>query len=164
MRFPLIDRIVSLEPNSRITAVKSPSLAEEYLHDHFPLFPVMPGVLMLESMFQAGAWLLRVSDDFEYSVILLREAKNVKYSGFVRPGEQLEVSVEIIKREDRLTTIKAVGRIGEQGVVGARLVLECRNLSDQASANATIDDIIRQRLKRELLSLYHNVGNEKSHP
>lgn len=162
MRFPLIDRIVALEPNSQIKAVKSPTLSEEYLHDHFPLFPVMPGVLMLESMFQAAAWLLRVSDDFQFSVILLKEARNVKYSGFVRPGERLEVSAEIVKREDRLTTVKATGCVGKQGVAVARLLLECRNLADQASANATIDQIIRHKLRRELLSLYHNIPERKN--
>ena len=159
MRFALIDRIVSLEPGSRIAAVKSPSLTEEYLHDHFPLFPVMPGVLMLESMYQAAAWLLRVTDNFALSVILLKEAKNVKYSGFVRPGEKLEVTAEIVKREDRLTVLKASGRLGETSVAAARLVIESTNLADQAAVNSTIDEIIRQRLRRELLSLYHDLRN-----
>ena len=54
MRFTLIDRIVELEQGARITAVKSVSLAEEYLRDHFPRFPVLPGVMMLEAMTQAG--------------------------------------------------------------------------------------------------------------
>ena len=63
MRFSLIDRIVELEPGERVTATKSLTMAEEYLADHFPHFPVMPGVLMLEAMTQAGAWLVRVSED-----------------------------------------------------------------------------------------------------
>ena len=64
MRFSLIDRIVELEPGVRITAVKSLTMAEEYLADHFPHFPVMPGVLMLEALTQAGAWLVRVERGF----------------------------------------------------------------------------------------------------
>ena len=55
MRFTLLDRIIDFEPGDRITAVKSLAMAEEYLADHFPNFPVMPGVLMLEAMTQAGA-------------------------------------------------------------------------------------------------------------
>src|SRR5690349_1993879 len=62
MRFTLIDRIVELEPGARIKAIKALSMAEEYLGDHFPKFPVLPGVLMLEALTQAGAWLVRSSE------------------------------------------------------------------------------------------------------
>lgn len=59
MRFTLVDKVVELEPGRRIVAIKNLSLAEEYLADHFPGFPVMPGVFMLEAMTQASAWLIR---------------------------------------------------------------------------------------------------------
>ena len=59
MRFTLLDRITELEPGVKITAVKNLTMAEEYLADHFPQFPVMPGVLMLQAMTEAGAWLVR---------------------------------------------------------------------------------------------------------
>src|SRR5580700_9001342 len=77
MRFTLLDRIIELEPGAKITAVKNLSMAEEYLADHFPGFPVMPGVLMLEAVVEASAWLWRITSDFEHSVIVMREAKNV---------------------------------------------------------------------------------------
>ena len=54
MRFTLLDRIVEVEPGKSITAVKAVSLSEEYLADHFPRFPVLPGVFMLEAMTQAS--------------------------------------------------------------------------------------------------------------
>jgi 3-hydroxyacyl-[acyl-carrier-protein] dehydratase len=92
MRFVLLDRIVALEPGVRITAVKNLSLAEEYLADHFPGFPVMPGVLMLQAMTEAGAWLVRESEDFAHSVVVLGQANNVKYGQFVEPGQTLTVS------------------------------------------------------------------------
>ena len=92
MRFTLIDQIVSLEPGDTITAVKSPTLSEDYSKDHFPLFPVMPGVLMLEAMYQTAAWLVRKTDDFSHSMVLLKEARTVKYAGFVRPGQMLRVT------------------------------------------------------------------------
>ena len=62
MRFTLLDRVLSIEPGKSITAIKTLSLAEEYLADHFPRFPVMPGVLMLESMTQAAAWTIRLGE------------------------------------------------------------------------------------------------------
>ena len=69
MRFVLTDRIVELKSGESLTALKNLSLAEEYLADHFPGFPVMPGVLMLESLTQAGAWLVREMEDFAHSII-----------------------------------------------------------------------------------------------
>ena len=59
MQFTLIDRILGLESGRRIVAIKNLTLAEEYLAEHFPGFPVMPGVLMLEAIAQASAWLIR---------------------------------------------------------------------------------------------------------
>ncbi len=77
-----------------LVAVKNLSLAEEYLSDHFPGFPVMPGVLMLEALTQAGAWLIRDMEDFAHSIIILKQAKTIKYGSFVEPGRQLELRVE----------------------------------------------------------------------
>src|SRR5713226_3386790 len=111
MRFTLIDRITSIEPGKSISAVKNLSLAEEYLADHFPGFPVMPGVLMLEAMTQAAAWLVRVSDDFAHSTVILKEAKNVKYTNFVEPGQNLVVTAEIIGQDEREVKVKAHGEV-----------------------------------------------------
>ena len=97
MRFSLIDRIVELEPGERITAVKALTMAEEYLADHFPQFPVMPGVLMLESLTQAGAWLVRASEDFAHSIVVLKQVNNAKYAQFVEPGQTLTVTAELLK-------------------------------------------------------------------
>ena len=87
MRFNLVDRIVEVQPGRSLRAVKNLTLGEEYLADHFPDFPVMPGVLMLQTLVEAGAWLLRLTDDYRHSVIVLREAKNVKYGTFMRAGQ-----------------------------------------------------------------------------
>src|SRR5437870_8604454 len=98
MRFNLVDEIRQLEPGRKIQAVKNLTLGEEYLADHFPGFPVMPGVLMLQTLVEAGAWLLRLSEDFRHSVIALREARNVKYGTFMEPGKQMALTVELIER------------------------------------------------------------------
>ena len=57
MRFCLVDRILEVQPGKVIHAVKNLTLGEEYLADHFPTFPVMPGVLMLQTLIDAGTWL-----------------------------------------------------------------------------------------------------------
>src|SRR4051812_4855396 len=106
MRFWLLDRIRSFKPDQELAAVKNVTLTEEFLADHFPEFPVLPGVFMLEAATQAGAWLLRLSEDFAHSVISLKEAKNIKYADFVAPGQTLDVTVSMLKKDDRLATFK----------------------------------------------------------
>lgn len=148
MRFWLLDTIRSYEPGERLTAVKNVALTEEYLADHFPEFPVLPGVFMLEAATQAGAWLLRLSENFAHSIISLKEAKNVKYADFVPPGHSLEVTVSIIKKDDRLATMKVEGQIGDRSTLSGRLVLDRYNLADRQPENKLIDDQLKQHFRR----------------
>jgi 3-hydroxyacyl-[acyl-carrier-protein] dehydratase len=148
MRFWLLDTIRAYEPGSHLTAVKSVALTEEYLADHFPEFPVLPGVFMLEAATQAGAWLLRFSEDFAHSIISLREAKNVKYAGFVPPGQTLEVTVSIIKKDERFATFKVEGQMGGQPTLSGRLVLERYNLADRDPEKLLVDQQLTQYFRR----------------
>ena len=75
MRFILIDKIVEIEPGKRLKAVKSVSLAEEYLADHFPTFPVLPGVLLLEGLIESASWLVRTTENFAHSTGLARRSQ-----------------------------------------------------------------------------------------
>ena len=154
MHFSLIDRIESLEPGSKIVATKSLSLAEEYLRDHFPNFPVMPGVLMLEALTQSSAWLVRVSDDFAHSMVLLKEARNVKYGRFVQPGQTLTLTAAIIKAEGDLVTLKAEGTMDGQTNLKAQLVLRRFNLADAHPNEAGIDRKIVAELRDRLKLIY----------
>jgi len=143
MRFFLVDRILELEPPKRIVGVKNLSLAEEYLADHFPAYPVLPGVLMLEGLVQTAAWLVRVSTDFQKSLILLREARNVRHGSFVRPGERLEMEVSAIEITETESRFKAVGRCEDQVAVQARLTLEHLNVADCDADRADVDTALR---------------------
>src|SRR5881394_1969203 len=95
MRYQLVDRLIDFDPGRQIRMVKALTLGEEYLADHFPTFPVMPGVLMLQTLVDAGAWLLRLTDNYRHSVIVLRDARHVKYGNLMEPGRRLLLTVEI---------------------------------------------------------------------
>lgn len=140
MKFILIDRILSLEPPTRIVTRKNLTLAEEYLADHFPTFPVMPGVMMLEAMVQSAAWLVRATQDFSRSMVVLEEAKNINYKSFVAPGRTLEVTAEAIDISEGSSEFKTFGTSDGQEMVKARLKLRHYNLSDKNPALADIDE------------------------
>ena len=123
MRFGLIDRIIELNRHERVVAVKAVTLAEEYLSDHFPTFPVLPGVLILEAMAEAAAWLVRDAQDFAPNVILLREARNVTYKSFVKPGNLLTLKVDCRRLENDESEFSGSGFCNEEEVVKARFSL-----------------------------------------
>lgn len=153
MRFCLLDRISELEPGVRLVGVKRLRPDEDYLSDHFPRFPVMPGVLMLEAMYQASAWLVRHSENFAHSMVVLKEARNIKYSDFVTPGKELEVTAEILKQDAALTTLKTQGTIDGNIAVNGRLVLERFNLADRHPSRAKTDPYLRSELREVLQRL-----------
>jgi len=140
MRFSLIDKITQLHPGESLTAIKTLSLAEEYLQDHFPGFPIMPGVLMVEAMVQSSAWLMRASEEFRYSTVLLKEARAVKFNSFVSPGQTLEISVKVHKKAENLWTFKTSGNVNEVNAVTAKLTLEQYNLADQSPVMKSADE------------------------
>src|SRR6188768_3277706 len=148
MRFWLLDSIRCFEPGVQLTATKNVTLTEEYLADHFPEFPVLPGVFMLEAATQAGAWLLRLSENFAHSVISLKEAKNIKYADFVAPGQTLEVTMSMLKKDDRTATFKVEGQIGDRQTLSGRLVLERYNLAERDPEQRDTDQKIIQHFRR----------------
>jgi 3-hydroxyacyl-[acyl-carrier-protein] dehydratase len=144
MRFQLIDRINGCEPGKQLRAAKFLALGEEYLADHFPRFPVMPGVLMLEALVESAAWLWRVTSNFEHAVIVLREVRNVKYGTFMQPGHRLDLSVDWVKADGGNVVFRGKGtnEAGEQ-TVSAQFTLHGYNLSERGPAGVNAE----QKLK-----------------
>ncbi len=142
MRFNLIDKVEQLS-DTRIIAVKFVSLAEEYLGDHFPTFPVLPGVLMLEAATQAAGWILHKRTNFSRSIAVLKEARNVKYGHFVAPGNWLRLDVEFTKETPTGATFKATGTVdteaGTQQAFNAKIEISYFNLADKNESLTTLD-------------------------
>jgi 3-hydroxyacyl-[acyl-carrier-protein] dehydratase len=148
MRFNLLDGIVEVRLGQGLRAFKNLTLGEEYLADHFPTFPVMPGVLMLQTLVEAGSWLLRATDDFAHSVTVLREVRNVKYGTFMEPGRRMSLEVELGERNGGLATLKGKGEVDGQATVSARLVLASYNLAERDPAFQVTDDRLKDYLRQ----------------
>ena len=108
---------------------------------------------MLEAMYQASAWLVRQSEGFAHSVVLLKEARNVKYSDFVAPGQTLVVTAEILKQDANTTSLKAQATVNGNIAVNARLLLERFDLADRFPLRKDTDSYIRNETREVLAGL-----------
>lgn len=150
MRYNQLDRILELEPGVRIVAQRTLRADEDYLQDHFPKFPVMPGVMMLEALHQAAVWMIRAGEDFACPLVLLKEARGVKFGDFLSPGETLEVTVERVKEEGSTVSVKAVAAKQGRTTVSARLVLEkcSTNAPEQVGTDGIVADSARETFEK----------------
>lgn len=139
MRFGLIDRVLEFEAGKRIVAVKAVSLAEEYLAEHFPTFPVLPGVFMLECMMEAARWLVHATQGFEHGIILPESVKGVTYKSFVAPGRLLRVEVDCLRLAPRESKFTGAGYCEETEVVKGRFALTHFNLAERSPGLASTD-------------------------
>src|SRR5215216_3386484 len=154
LKFNLIDRIEQIS-DDRIVAVKYVSLSEEYLADHFPTFPVLPGVMMLEALTQAATWLLHRRSSFGKSMAVLKEARNVKYGNFVAPGNALRVEVDFFKATDTGAVFKAVGIVNDTQALSARIELSYFNLAEKTPELAILDKQLIDHTKTRWSVLHH---------
>ena len=146
MRFILIDKIKEIEVGRKISASKSVSLAEEYLADHFPTFPVLPGVMLLEGLVETASWLVRQTElagkGAFHSMILLEEARNVKYKSFLAPGSTIVYTVEAKSIDENTSSFQGTGVCDGESIIDARFGLRHFNLADECSKKKAIDDKI----------------------
>lgn len=143
MRFRQIDKITRLEPGKVIEAQKTLIGDEDYLRDHFPRFAVMPGVLMLEALYQASALLVRATDNYNHGLVVLRLAKNVKFADFVQPGQTLTITSELVKFEENQYVLKATGKKGDVTTVSGRLTIECLS----STAESPVDEYASEYMR-----------------
>ena len=147
MKFCLVDRITELSVGESISTIKNVSLAEEYLQDHFPGFSVLPGVLMVEAMVQSCAWLSRVTDEFAFSTLLLKQAKAVKFNNFLKPGQTLKITATLKKNDADTASFVAAGTVGELSAVSAKIILSKQNLANHRPDMASADERIQASMK-----------------
>ncbi|MEN6385240.1 MAG: beta-hydroxyacyl-ACP dehydratase [Phycisphaerales bacterium] len=147
MKFILIDKIGKIEAGKEIQTIKNVSLSEEYLGDHFPIFPVLPGVFLLQGLVDSACWLVRHTENFAHSMVLLTQAKNVKYKSFAAPGMNIQYTVTAKSIEENLSSFTGVGQCDGLPIVEARFSLRHFNLADRDPKLALEDGHIIEKLK-----------------
>jgi 3-hydroxyacyl-[acyl-carrier-protein] dehydratase len=129
--FLLIDRVVALEPNSSIVALKNVTINEPFFVGHFPYHPVMPGVLVIEAMAQAAAILTFRSNNHlpdDKSIYYFVGIDNARFKRPVSPGDQLMLHVSIMRAARGLWKFKAEARVDANLAAEAQLLCTLRNL------------------------------------
>lgn len=121
---PLVDAVVSCEAGRRLVAIKNVTVSEEFFQGHFPGAPLMPGVLMIEALTQAGAvLLLDEAGAAPAARVALRGVDHAKFRRQVVPGDRLRLEVALGRRRPRLARVVAAAYVGDQVVAEAELLL-----------------------------------------
>lgn len=115
--FLLVDRILDSDSENKIVGLKNVSANEHYFQGHFPDYPVMPGVLILEAMAQVGAVWILGKPEYKGKIAFFAGIDNVRFRRQVVPGDQLRIEVEVLKLRGRVGKAKAVATV--EGAVAA---------------------------------------------
>jgi 3-hydroxyacyl-[acyl-carrier-protein] dehydratase len=117
--FLLVDRIIEMEPGKHIVGLKEVSLErDDFLRGHFPTYPVMPGVLVVEALAQTGAVLVMQDPANRYKTLLFARIDNCRFRQQARPGDSLRLEVEVTSFRD------PVGKAHGRALVGDKLACE----------------------------------------
>jgi len=136
--FLLIDRVIEVEPHQRIVALKNVSVNEPFFNGHFPGNPIMPGVLIVEAIAQAGgALLLTEIPDRKDKLMVFAGIERAKFRRPVVPGDQLRIEVKVIVW--RSTAVKMEGKAYVDGKVACEATVTCRLVDTRANSNSTAE-------------------------
>ena len=127
MRFILIDRIIELHPDQSAIGVKNVTMSEDFLAHHFPHRPIMPGVLIVESMVQLADWLILASSEFKL-IGLATAFDRIKFRNVVRPGDQMKVKVRLASRQGTLASFKGEAYLGEKLAASANFTMTVESI------------------------------------
>jgi len=119
--FLLIDRVLEIVPGERVVAIKNVTMNEPFFVGHFPEEPVMPGVLIIEAMAQAGAVALLSMPEYAGKIAYFGAIEGAKFRRKVVPGDTLRLEVEFVKLKKSAGIGKAVAFVGDAKAAEAEL-------------------------------------------
>lgn len=119
--FLLIDRVLEIEQGKKIVAIKNVTINEAFFQGHFPTEPVMPGVLIIEAMAQAGACSILSMEGYKGKTAYFGAINNAKFRDKVVPGDILRLEVQIVKLKKIAGVGKGVAYVGDKKVAEAEL-------------------------------------------
>jgi len=123
--FLLIDRVVEFEPTKRLVAIKNVTINEPFFQGHFPGYPIMPGVLVVEAMAQAGGMIMMAEiPDRTKKLVVFTGIERAKFRRPVTPGDQVRIEVEVLSMRTRAGRIQ--GRATVDGKLACEATLTCQ--------------------------------------
>jgi 3-hydroxyacyl-[acyl-carrier-protein] dehydratase len=136
--FLLIDRIVEFEPAKRLVAIKNVTINEPFFMGHFPGYPIMPGVLVVEAMAQAGGVIMMAEMPNRHEkLVVFTGIEKAKFRQPVTPGDQLRIEVQVLAFRTRAGRIQ--GRAFVDGKLACEAILTCRVVARQRERQAQGD-------------------------
>jgi 3-hydroxyacyl-[acyl-carrier-protein] dehydratase len=120
--FLLVDRVLELVPNQRIVALKNVTVNENFFNGHFPSKPVMPGVLIIESMAQAAGLVMLSQEEHKGKIPYFTGIDNARFRRPIVPGDQIIIEVDVLKVRGNVGRVKAVAKIDNQIATEAELM------------------------------------------
>jgi len=120
--FLLVDKISELEPGKRVVGYKNVTANEEYFQGHFPEYPVMPGVLVIEALAQTGAVGVLSLDEYKGKLLLFAGIDKVRIRRQVVPGDQLRLEIDVTKLRGKIGKCQAKAFVGEELAVEGELM------------------------------------------
>jgi beta-hydroxyacyl-ACP dehydratase FabZ len=118
-----VDRIIELEPEKRVVGIKNVTINEPFFQGHFPGHPIMPGVLIVEAMAQAGGVLLLTSvDDPRGKLVYFSGIDGARFRRPALPGDTLTLECELTKLRGPIAKMRGIARVGDELVAEAELM------------------------------------------
>lgn len=120
--FLLVDRVLELIPKQRLVALKNVTMNENFFTGHFPEKPVMPGVLIIESMAQAAGLIMLSEDEHKGKTPYFTGIDNARFRKTIVPGDQIIIEIDVIRIKGNVSRVKAVAKVDNQIATEAELM------------------------------------------